>query len=109
MSYYTSYRLTWDGEPSRQEITEHLAKEGEYKDESPQIWLQMLDGDISKWSEYQHDLQGVSARWPNTLFTLHRDGENNNDLAYEYYLCGRVQICPAVITYAEFDPAKLQR
>ena len=109
MSYHTSHHLSWEGKPSKQEVADHLAQHGEYQNESPQIWLQMLEGEQTKWYEHQHDLQGVSAKWPKTLFTLHRGGEDDNDLAYEYYRGGKVQICPGTITYPEFDPSKLKR
>lgn len=56
---------------------------------------------------YVEDLKGVSAKFPDVLFSLHRCGEDTGDLSEEYFLSGGYQCCPAIIHYEDFDPKKL--
>ena len=72
-----------------------------------------LNGDGStnneaKWYEHTEDLVKFSAKHPNILFTLHGDGEENDDVWNKYFLNGKVQIAKAEIQIAPFDPAKLK-
>ena len=43
------------------------------------------------------------------MVLLHREGENNGDMMDTYYWNGKMQICPAIITYDDYDPAKMEQ
>lgn len=61
----------------------------------------------AKWYDWEEDMCLLSKRFPEILFCLHGDGEESDDLWDAYFLDGKCQHCPAVITYDDFDPAKL--
>jgi len=63
----------------------------------------------TKWYRHDEDMLSLSRTFPEVLFTLHGEGEEGGDLWRTYYLNGGLQKEKAVITYAEFDPAKLKR
>lgn len=62
----------------------------------------------SKWYDYVKDMVALSSRFPGVFFKLHGVGEDEGDLWDRYFLGGRMQECPAQITYAPFDPRKLK-
>lgn len=64
-------------------------------------------GGEAKWYDHDYDMQLLSLRFQNILFELHGNGESEDDKWNAYYLNGRVQFCPADITYPAFDPATL--
>jgi hypothetical protein len=49
----------------------------------------------------------LSARYPDYLFILEGDGEEYNDLWKAYYWNGKMQFCPARISFDPFDPIAL--
>jgi hypothetical protein len=63
---------------------------------------------VSKWRDYDKDMLAFSNRFPGVFFKLHGAGEDQGDLWDHYYLGGRIQRCPAQITYEPFDPRKLK-
>ena len=63
--------------------------------------------DAIKWYNWKHDMIALSKRFPNILFALHGEGEENGDLWNAYFKNGKVQICEAIITYEPFDENKL--
>lgn len=62
----------------------------------------------AKWYDWEEDMCILSKRFPEILFCLHGNGENNDDLWVAYFFEGKCQYCPAVITYEDFDPSKLR-
>lgn len=60
-----------------------------------------------KWYDWKEDMSLLSKRFPEILFYLHGEGENSDDLWDAYFLGGKSQYCPAVITYDDFNPDKL--
>lgn len=63
--------------------------------------------DIS-WYDYEEDMRAHSLKHPNTLFKMHGQGEENDDMWKAYFLNGKMQSCPAIITFDEFDESKLK-
>lgn len=61
----------------------------------------------ARWYNYEEDMLAFSRKFPEVLFELHGEGENNDDMWYAYFLDGKIQRCPAIITYDDFDIAKL--
>lgn len=49
----------------------------------------------------------LSSRIPDVLFSLHGEGESQEDLWNAYYLNGKMQHCPADIYYPPFKEAML--
>lgn len=64
-------------------------------------------GEGSKWYEHQAEMREFSKLHPSVLFTLHGEGEENDDIWTEYYLNGKVQVAKAQVQIAPFDPVKL--
>lgn len=62
----------------------------------------------SKWYEHAQDLRAFSSAHPNILFTLHGEGEENEDIWNEYYLNGKCQVAKAQLQIAPFDPKQLK-
>lgn len=60
------------------------------------------------WYSEQEDMVLLSTKFPSVLFAIHREGENNDDMVDTYYWNGRMQVCPAIITYDDYDPAKME-
>ena len=61
-----------------------------------------------KWYEWEQDLRSFSQGYPDTLFELTGSGEDNGDLWAAYFKNGKMQKCPAQITYEPFDESKLK-
>lgn len=64
--------------------------------------------DSAKWYEYEEELQEFSAKHPDVLFTLYGEGEESGDLWIRYFKNGKVQLCPAKITYDPFNESLLK-
>lgn len=64
--------------------------------------------DESKWYDHQEDLKAFSQKYPQHLFILKGKGEESGDIWMKYFLNGKVQVANAVITFEEFNEAKLK-
>ena len=53
-------------------------------------------------------IKALSAEFPGVLFTLHGAGEEADDLWVAYFRDGKGYSVGAVITYPEFDEARLE-
>ena len=47
--------------------------------------------DTVNWYDHDEDMIAASNRFPNILFCLHGEGENNGDLWNKYYYSGKMQ------------------
>lgn len=61
-----------------------------------------------KWYSHTEDMCLISKKFPEVLFALNGCGDDHGDIWNEYYLGGKYQYCPAIITLEEFDPSKLR-
>ena len=67
-----------------------------------------LDGDDEcKWYDNEDDMLLLSKEFPDVLFKLHGEGEDNEDIWDKYFMNGKMQYCPAKIMCPPFDRAKL--
>lgn len=100
MGYYTKYSvvITPDSEEIRQHIEDDYALGYALRD----------SGDSCKWYDHEADMRELSRKFPEALFELTGEGEDNGDLWRKYFRNGKMQSCPAQITYEPFDEAKLR-
>lgn len=110
MGYYTNYQLTIqkddkyliDKDKFIQQLKE-IAGYTFYAYESNEF----LSSDGIKWYDHNIDMQCISKDFPDVIFKLCGEGEIGEDLWQAYFLNGKIQRCPAKITYDEFDENKL--
>jgi hypothetical protein len=100
MGYYTNYKLEIiEGDDYEIDHEEEISNLTDYND--------VFDEGI-KWYEHDTDMLKHSKAYPNTLFKLIGEGEDSDGLWYKYYKNGKMQYCPAIITYDEYDESKLK-
>lgn len=113
MGYYTYYTMTAEDFVTKEPVSGRLA---ELLDQEVFDRVGVFEGGncadgwygSAKWYDHDRDMLILAWRFPGVLFTLHGEGDNQDDLWMSYYLNGRMQYCPAVITYEDFDPGKLE-
>lgn len=64
--------------------------------------------DPVKWSGCDGDMLEVSREFPQVLFSIHGEGDNNGDIWESHYLGGKTYTQPAIITIPPFNPALLK-
>lgn len=103
MSYYTDYSVSVQNasEADLRSIEKYLTEE---------IWLEPWgdgwSGNLSH--DIEDEMRALSAAYPDVLFTVYGVGEMNDDMFYEYYKAGKMQRCPAIITFDPYDETKLE-
>lgn len=60
-----------------------------------------------KWYAMEEDMKTYSKQYPDVLFSVFQEGEENGHLVKYYFKNGKMQKCPAKIIYDEFDESKL--
>ena len=63
--------------------------------------------DEIKWYDHENVMREYSKKFPDTLFKLIGEGEENGDLWHEYYKNGEMQKCIGVTSYEEYNPNAL--
>lgn len=63
--------------------------------------------DQIKWYDHEDEMRAFSKKFPEILFILEVNGEEEGDLSIKYFKNGKMQRANAVITYEEFDESKL--
>lgn len=67
------------------------------------------DGEEScKWYDHAADMKKFSILHPEALFKLSGECEESGDIWREYYQNGKMQLCKANITFADFDLSLLK-
>lgn len=61
-----------------------------------------------KWYDWETHMKALSREYPDVLFTLSGDGEENGDLWKAYFKNGKCQYEKAKITFDAFDENKLK-
>lgn len=64
--------------------------------------------DDVKWYYHEEDMKDLSLKFPEIVFVLRGEGEDNDDTWYKYFKNGKMQSCYAVITFDEYDESKLR-
>lgn len=98
MGYYTRYDFSVvGGGDDKTDYKEELVKRLPYD---------YFDCQIT-WVNWSRDLMNFSKEYPDVLFLLSGEGEENADLWRAYFRNGKMQLCEAKITYDNFDENKL--
>ena len=64
--------------------------------------------DTCKWYEHEKELREISAKIPGVIITLEGKGEEQGDHWIKYFMNGKMQYCPAKVTFDDFDMDKLK-
>lgn len=69
--------------------------------------LLLESNDGSKWYEHEEEMRDLSKEFPDVVFKLHGEGEDNEDIWDKYFMNGKMQSCPAQMTLPPFEKEKL--
>lgn len=106
MGYYTYHTI--DINCSDEERLEKIRQKMKEKEIIPYIFTEDFETqDVTKWYEEEEDMREISAMFPDIRFAIHGEGEDSGDIWDAYYLDGKRQYCPAIISIEPFDPEKL--
>ncbi len=105
MGYETYHQLYID--TNNEAIWKAIDEDPTYADVKYAVGSDGTSGDSCKWYDHEVDMRRLSAQFPDVLFTLNGSDENNEDIWIEYYKGGKMQRCPAIITFDEYDESKL--
>jgi len=98
MSYRTYFTLLVNGEFSPEHEEEINQKYNEGWD---------LFQDDQTWFNCDQDMKEYSLKYPELVFTLQGLGEDRDDMWFKYFKNGKMQECPAIITFDKYDETKL--
>lgn len=105
MGYYTNYALSC----SKPGLVQRLVEQSE-EDGTPLHYAIDTNGepyDALKWYDHVDDMRAISLEHKGVLFTLEGKGEESGDLWRKYFLNGKMQSAPGVVTFDTFDSEKL--
>ena len=113
MGYYTYHDLVVlndKGEylPEETEKHEKLLTRKVFGEDGFDPDSQILFEDSAKWYDSEKDMREHSAEYPDLMFELHGEGEENEDVWIEYFKNGKMQRCQGKVVYPDFDPAKMK-
>lgn len=105
MGYYTHYELTVSHQPD--DLAKRFDEIADYGDD---FFEDLISGsaEACKWYEHDEVMKQISLEYPDILFTLKGNGEEDEDIWTNYYKNGRVQTERAEIKVAPFDESKLK-
>src|SRR5262245_45176353 len=106
MGYYTKYKLEVETDnPLEIESMKYILTD-------ISGWNQdsVFDGygDGQKWYDHENDMKELSRRYPDAVFHLHGEGEENEDIWEKHFKNGKTKVCKAQIVIAPFDPKELK-
>lgn len=96
MGYYTRYDISENPQTVQQAI-----------EEKSQYSFYGGQTDTVKWYDWKEHCLEVSKDFPNLVIKVEGDGEEQGDQWKAYIKNGKIQIAKAVVTFEEFDEAKL--
>lgn len=110
MGYYTYYEVSYKDESRGKDYAEKLAKinpdyfDCYYNGFALDCLEDLISADSMRWYDHDKDMLELSKAFPDELFILHGEGEENGDLWNAYYKNGKMQVCHAEFTYPQPDP-----
>lgn len=60
------------------------------------------------WSKQDEHMCKFSLQYPDIMFSISGEGQQTNDTWITYYKNGKMQHCPAIVTYDDYDESKLK-
>jgi hypothetical protein len=105
MGYYTTYHLDIQGKGidfDKYEIFEEIGIISRYGEEM------FEDGSAYeiKWYSHEEDMTQISKKYPDLLFILNGNGEENGDIWRKHFKNGKTHFSKAKIVFDDFDPEK---
>ena len=102
MGYYTKYVISTKSELT-DEMVESLTNltRYEFDTDGNEMWADI------KWYDYEFEMKEFSMKFPNTIFIVEGQGEEQSDRWMEYWKNGKSQNAYLRIEYDEFDEDKL--
>lgn len=103
MGYYTKYVIK-----ANPELTDEMVKSlinltrYEFDSDEEKMWSEI------KWYDYEIEMKEFSSKFPNTIFTVQGQGEEQSDRWMEYWKNGKSQNAYLRIEFDEFDESKLR-
>lgn len=124
MAYETAYDIVIAQSRSQNPAGEPLSYEPQLVAAAPEVGREIIaqfreenedaklafddDGsslDFLNWDKFEADMIALSQQYPDYILILDGEGQEGGDMWRMYFHNGRVQMCPAVITYPRFAPA----
>jgi len=99
MNEFVLYSI--DVEPYEEEIFDLLCAENEEARFA-------ISGEKCIWETHEKDLRKFSKKHEDFVFSLYGQGEDVPDIWIKYFKNGKMQYCPANITFDNFDEEKLK-
>ena len=103
MGYYTDFSITYDTEDEAIEKA-LLDKLSNYITEEDIFYSIQFN---AKWYSFEQDMKEISSLFPDILFTVEGNGDEQDDIWIAYFKYGKMQMEQAKITFGEFDENKL--
>lgn len=108
MGYYTKYSVEFS--PQSDAVVMHVEKfkgSDDYNENCfYEAWVDSTE-DV-KWYNHEDFMKTLSKKFPVTLFILEGLGEEQPDMWKKYFKDGKMQVCRAIISFEDFDGAKLK-
>lgn len=107
MGYQTGYTLTSDPEIFHEILVDQLNTITDYDFE---VYCNNDLGLDAKWYKHEEDMKELTQLYPEVLFTLHGEGEDDEDKWYKYFKNGKMQECYATISivYPEYNEKEMK-
>ena len=108
MGYYTTH--TFEPLTDNEELKLKIIDDLRSSNEEAEIAFDDTGGAIDsvKWYDSDNDLKEFSKKYPDVVLSMFCEGEGNGDMYYQYFKDGKMQVCPAKITYDEYDEKELE-
>lgn len=109
MGYYTQYNLDVV-DPADIDRHPELEQVGLVACKSFDAYGLMDDGSCSdevKWYDHDKNMRAMSRAYPDVLFRLEGNGEEQGDVWMKYYKGGKCQRLEPTILWPDFDPSQM--
>lgn len=90
-----------DVEPFEEELLDLLCKENQHARFA-------MSGEKCIWTNHEKDLRKFSKHYEDYQISLYGQGDEAPDIWIKHFKNGKMQYCPAIITFDEFDESKLK-
>jgi hypothetical protein len=107
MGYETNFELSIKS--TNVDISDVL--EVEIDNNEDMSWAIEVTGETANsctWYNHEADLRNLSLKYPELVFDLYGEGEENGDRWHKYFQNGKMQVCKVIMTFPEFCKNKLQ-